>query len=48
MEQDTFVIDTIRTGFELEISNIVEFVNNEIIVHLADGTKAKIRTKNVA
>jgi len=45
---DTFIIDTLKTYFKLEISNEVVFGDNEIIVKLTDGTKARITAKNVA
>jgi len=45
---DTFIVDTLKTYFKLEISNKVLFGDNEIIVELADGTKARITAKNVA
>lgn len=48
MEDDTLVIDTIETCLDMEISNKFEVVNKEIIIYLSDGTKAKIKTKNVA
>ena len=47
MAEGTLVIDTIETCLDMEISNKVEIVNKEIIIYLADGTKAKIKTKNV-
>jgi len=45
---DTFIIDTLKSYFSLEISNKVIFGDNEIIVELTDGTKARITAKNVA
>ena len=39
---DTFVIEMLKACFKMEISNKVVFGNNEIIIYLADGTKAKI------
>ena len=46
--QDTFIVDTLKSYFSMEISNKLVFGDNEIIVELADGTKARITTKNVA
>lgn len=46
--EDTFVIETIKLAFEMEILNKVVFSGNEIIVTLADDTRVKITTKNVA
>lgn len=46
--EDTFVIESLVSAFESEIANKFEFVNNEIIVVLKDGTKARVKTKNVA
>lgn len=45
---DTFIVDTLKTYFKLEISNEVVFGENEIIVKLADGTTARITATNVA
>ena len=46
--EDTLVIDTLKTCFEMEISNKFTIKRNKITVILADGTKASITTKNVA
>lgn len=46
--EDTFIIDSIKTAFDLEIDNYIEKSNNAIIVYLNDDTKAKVTTKNVA
>lgn len=46
--KDTFVVDTLKCYFSLEIANKVIFGNNEIIVELEDGTKAKVTANIVA
>jgi len=46
--KDSFIVDTLKSYFGLEIANKVIFGENEIIVELADGTKARVTAKNVA
>lgn len=46
--KDTFIVDTLKSYFSMEIANKVIYGNNEIIVELADGTKARITAKSVA
>lgn len=46
--KDTLIVDTLKSYFSLEISNKIIFGDNEIIVELEDGTKAKVTAKNVA
>ena len=48
MNEETFVIDALRVSFELEILNKFEMQNGELIIYLGDGTKAKIKTINIA
>ncbi len=42
------VLSTIACGLGIEISNKFEVKDNEIIVFLSDGTKARIKAKIVA
>ena len=46
--ENNFVIELIKSNFDMEISNNILFLKNQIFVILADGTKAKISTKKVA
>lgn len=46
--QETFIFVALKAYFTMEISNKVVFDDNEIIVELTDGTKARIVTKFVA
>lgn len=43
--EDTTVVSVLKTAFKLEISNKTECKPDEIVVSLADGTKAKISAK---
>lgn len=43
-----FVLDILAVYFQDEISNVIICNENEIIVLLADGSKAKIATKKIA
>ncbi|MBQ8792230.1 MAG: hypothetical protein IJZ62_01235 [Clostridia bacterium] len=45
--ENLLVMEIIKTNFGLEIANKVECTQDEIIVYLEDGTKAKITTKNM-
>ena len=42
------IIEILRAYFDMEIENKVCFNENEILVELLDGTKARIRAKNIA
>lgn len=42
------VLDTFKSLFKLEISNNVLFLKDEIIIDLANGTKAKIKAIKIA
>ncbi len=42
------ILEIIKSGFILEIANSFKIKENEIIVKLANGSLAKITTKNVA
>ena len=46
--KDTFIVETLKTYFSMKIANKVIFGDNEIIVELADGTKARVTAKSVA
>ncbi len=41
------VLNSLKSSFNLEISNKAIYKKNKIIVELADGTKAEITTKYV-
>lgn len=45
---DSFVLDSLLTSFELEILNQFELCKDGLLVKLADGSKAIVKTKNVA
>lgn len=45
---DKFVLDTLKTSFEMEISNNVKCNEEEIIITLKDGTKAKVKARKLA
>lgn len=40
---DTLIIEILSQYFNMEISNKIEILNNEIIVNLEDGKIAKIK-----
>lgn len=41
------IIEILRAYFDMEIENKVCFNENEILVELLDGTKARIKAKNI-
>lgn len=43
--EETTVVSVLKTAFGLEILNKTDCKPNEIVVLLADGTKAKISAK---
>lgn len=43
--EDVSIIEILKAYFGMEILNEVWFGNNEIVVKLADGTRAKITAK---
>ena len=45
---DTFIVDTLKIYFKAEISNQVLYRDNEIIVILTNGTKARITAKQLS
>ena len=42
------LLDFIKTALETEVVNNFNFNNNELVVYLSNGTKAKIKIKNMA
>lgn len=47
MNVSSFIINTLFTLCSYELSNTIAYVNNEIIISLKDGTKAKIKAKKI-
>lgn len=44
---ESLIINSLEIYFETEIKNYVELKNDEVVVDLADGTKAKIKIERV-
>ena len=42
------VIESLKSAFNMEVSNVCKSAKDELIIVLADNTKAKITIKNIA